>query len=90
MVLLSVPPRFIGTWSWWKQHGNIQLLVVGPWTSAGAISDTEGAEILWIKLKLGTFMPHMPTSDFLDVETILPTAAGSIFLVEWIGFVAIS
>jgi hypothetical protein len=62
-----------------KQHGNIQLLVVGPWTSAGVISYTEGAEILWIKLKLGTFMPHLPTRDFLDVETILPTAASQSF-----------
>ena len=60
-----------------RQHGNIQLLVVGPWTNAGVISYTEGAEILWIKLKLGTFMPHLPTRDFLDVETILPTAAKS-------------
>ena len=62
-----------------KQHGNIQLLVVGPWTSAGVISYTEGAEILWIKLKLGTFLPHLPTRDFLDAETILPPAAGQSF-----------
>src|SRR5947209_4298765 len=62
-----------------RQHGNIQLLVVGPWTSAGVISYTEGAEILWIKLKLGTFMPHLPTREFLDAETILPTAASQSF-----------
>ena len=56
---------------------NVQLhsIVVGPWTSAGIVSWKEGAEILWIKFKLGTFMPHLPTKDFIDVETILPGAA---------------
>ncbi len=58
-----------------RYEGRVQLLVVGPWTSAGVISYPEGAELLWIKLKLGTFMPHLPTRDFLDVETILPGAA---------------
>ncbi len=62
-----------------RQHGNSQLLVVGPWTSAGVISYTEGAEMLWIKLKLGTFMPYIPTRDFLDGETILPAAASHSF-----------
>ena len=60
-------------------RGNAQLLVVGPWTMAGVVSWTEGAELLWIKFKLGTFMPHLPARDFLDVETILPGAASKSF-----------
>jgi AraC-like DNA-binding protein len=40
---------------------------------------SEGAEILWIKFKLGTFMPHLPTRDFRDAETILPGAASQSF-----------
>lgn len=57
-----------------RQHTTMHLVVVGPWTTAGVISYTEGAEILWIKLKLGTFMPHRPPGDFLNTETILPGA----------------
>jgi hypothetical protein len=52
---------------------------VGPWTTAGVASWGEGAEILWIKFKLGAFMPHLPVRDCLDVETILPGAASRSF-----------
>jgi hypothetical protein len=62
-----------------RQNGNVQLLVVGPWTKAGVISYTEGAELLWIKFKLGTFLPHLPTKHLLDRETILPGAARKSF-----------
>jgi len=62
-----------------RQNSNVQLLVVGPWTKAGIASWTEGAELLWIKFKLGTFMPHLPSRAFLDVETILPGAASESF-----------
>jgi AraC-like DNA-binding protein len=62
-----------------KHNGSVQLLVVGPWTTAGVASWGEGAEILWIKFKLGAFMPHLPARDFLDVETILPEASSKSF-----------
>jgi AraC-like DNA-binding protein len=65
-----------------KLSGKTDLLVVGPWTSAGALSYTEGAELLWIKLKLGVFMPHLPTRNLLDSETVLPGAACQSF---WLG-----
>jgi hypothetical protein len=62
-----------------RYNGSLQPLVVGPLTTAGVVSWTEGAEILWIKFKLGTFMPHLPARDFLDIETILPGAASRSF-----------
>jgi hypothetical protein len=62
-----------------KYKGHTQILVVGPWTASGALAYPEGAELLWIKLKLGTFMPHLPTADFLDTETPLPAAASHSF-----------
>jgi hypothetical protein len=69
--------------SWWmvfvRHEGHVRSLVVGPWTTAGVASWTEGAEILWIKFRLGTFMPHMPTRHLLDRETVLPGAAGNAF-----------
>lgn len=62
-----------------RLNGNVELLVVGPWTNAGVVSWTEGAKLLWIKFKLGTFMPHLPPKDFRDVETILPGATSKSF-----------
>lgn len=62
-----------------KHKGSVQLLVVGPWTTSGVASWEEGAEILWIKFKLGVFMPHLPTRDCLDLETTLPGAASRSF-----------
>jgi len=62
-----------------KHNDSIRLLVVGPWTAAGIASWGEGAEILWIKFKLGTFMSHMTARDFLDLETSLPEASSKSF-----------
>ena len=62
-----------------KQDGSARLLVVGPLTTAGVVSWTEGAELVWIKFKLGAFMPHLPARDCLDAETILPGAADQSF-----------
>lgn len=57
-----------------RHNGRAHPVFVGPWTTAGVVSYDEGAEILWIKFSLGTFMPHLPPKDFLDVETTLPGA----------------
>ena len=62
-----------------RVNGNDLPLVVGPWSTAGVATYGEGAEILWIKFKLGTFMPHLPTGDFRDVETSLPGASSQSF-----------
>ena len=62
-----------------KLNGNVDLLLVGPWTSAGVISYPIGAELLWIKFKLGTFLPHLSTTHLLDKETILPQASKKSF-----------
>ncbi len=58
-----------------RQHGAARPIVVGPWTTAGVVSYTADAELLWIRFKLGVFMPHLPTRDVLDLETILPGAS---------------
>jgi hypothetical protein len=60
-------------------NGAVQFRVVGPLTAAGELPYIEGVELLWIKLKLGTFMPHLPTTDFRDSEAVLPDAASSSF-----------
>ena len=62
-----------------KHRGRVQPIVVGPWTTAGVVAYGGGAEILWIKFKLGTFMPQLRTRKFIDTETVLPVAAGKSF-----------
>lgn len=62
-----------------KYNGRIRSLVGGVWTTAGVAAWKEGAEILWIKFKLGTFMPHLPVRDFLDAEAHLPEASSTSF-----------
>jgi hypothetical protein len=59
--------------------GKIDLLAVGPLTASGVVSYGEGAELLWIKFKLGAFMPHWPARRRLDQETTLPGAASRSF-----------
>lgn len=62
-----------------RYRGDAQLLVAGPLTTSGVVSYSEGAEILWVKLKLGAFMPHLPTTSLLDAQTILPGASSQSF-----------
>jgi len=62
-----------------RVKGRAHPLVVGPLTTAGVASWGEGAEILWIKFKLGVFMPHLSTRTLLDMETRLPGAASNSF-----------
>ena len=62
-----------------RHNGNVQLLVVGPWRTAGVAAWEGEAEILWIKYSLGAFMPHLVTRRFLDSETALPGAASRSF-----------
>src|ERR1051326_1980041 len=56
-------------------QGTTQLILTGALTTSGVVPYTEGAEILWIKFKLGTFLPHLPARTLLDKETVLPDAA---------------
>ncbi len=57
------------------QHRNIkQMILVGPWSTSGEVFYGADAEILWVQLPLGTFMPHLPTKNFLNQETLLPNS----------------
>lgn len=58
-----------------RYDGVLQPLLVGPHTSSGVVNFVEGIDLLWIKFKIGTFMPHLPVRNFLDAETLMPDAA---------------
>ncbi len=62
-----------------KHPGGARSLVVGPHTSSGMATWGGGAEILWIKFKLGTFIPHLPTREVRDGEQALADASGMRF-----------
>jgi AraC-like DNA-binding protein len=62
-----------------RVDGQTQFRVVGPHTRAGELPYIEGVELLWIKLRLGVFMPHLPVADFRDDEITLPDAASTSF-----------
>jgi len=62
-----------------RVQGQVLPILVGPLTTAGMAKWGNDAEILWIKFKPGTFIPHMPTKNLLDKETILPEAASQSF-----------
>jgi len=62
-----------------KVKGRAHSIVTGPLTSAGVTTWGEGAEILWVKFKLGTFMPNLPARRFLDSEAMLPEATSQSF-----------
>ncbi len=62
-----------------RYQGSVHPIVAGPLTTSGVVSWAEGAEILWIKFKLGTWFPHLPTRKLLDKETVLPEAARQCF-----------
>src|SRR5262249_42533668 len=62
-----------------REHGKFHPLIVGPLVTSGEASWGEGGEILWIKFKLGVFMPNLPLRNFLDLETPMPEGAGKSF-----------
>ena len=62
-----------------RQGQRFHSVAVGPLPTAGIASWGEGAEILWIKFRLGTFMPQMPFRTILDRETTLPEASSNSF-----------
>jgi hypothetical protein len=62
-----------------RYRGEARAVLAGPLSGSGVVWVPEGAEIVWIQLKLGTFMPHLPTRDLRDVETTLPESRSDAF-----------
>ncbi len=62
-----------------KHEGRLHPIVVGALPTSGVVSYGEGAEILWVRFKVGTYMPHLPARKLLETETLLPEAASKSF-----------
>jgi len=57
-----------------KVNDCFRPIIVGPLSMAGIASWEGEAEIVWVKFKLGTFMPHLPAKNLMNKETFLPEA----------------
>ena len=63
-----------------KLEGKVTMTVRGPETRATPQGDCPGdGEWLGILLKLGTFLPHLPTRTLVDTGVDLPTASKKSF-----------
>jgi AraC-like DNA-binding protein len=62
-----------------KHQGRVRVSAEGATSQFVPKNQFEGAEFLVIKFKLGVFMPHMPAGELLNVDAILPSAAGQSF-----------
>jgi len=63
-----------------KLHGKITMTVRGPETRATPLGDSPSdGEWFGILLKLGTFLPHLPTRRLLDTGVTLPEATDNTF-----------
>lgn len=62
-----------------RHEGRLHPFVVGSPKTAGIASWTAGAEVLWIKFRLGAFMPHLAARNYVDSETLLPDASSKSF-----------
>lgn len=65
-----------------RREGQCLPLVVGPWRASGAVHIPDGADILYIKFRLGTFMPHLPTNAIADRETLLGAGVRNTFWLD--------
>ena len=66
-----------------RLHGKISLTVRGPETKATLLRDYPAdGEWLGIRLKPGTFLPHLPARTLVDAAVTLPLATSKSF---WLG-----
>lgn len=65
-----------------KDRGQVRSIVVGPWTQAGTAYWEADAEIVWIRFRAGTFMPHLPVKMLVNQETTLPEASSRAFWLQ--------
>ncbi|CAA9364733.1 MAG: hypothetical protein AVDCRST_MAG93-7882, partial [uncultured Chloroflexia bacterium] len=54
-----------------RHEGVRRILVVGALEEARPLSYVAGAETLWIRFKVGTFLPHLPAPATVNQELLL-------------------
>jgi AraC-like DNA-binding protein len=62
-----------------RHESILRILVVGALEQARPLRYVAGAETLWIRFKVGTYMPHLPAPAILNREINLPEGSGDNF-----------
>jgi hypothetical protein len=62
-----------------KQNGQVRVSAEGATNHHVPKTQTEGAEFLVIKFRLGVYMPYLPPEGLLNGDAVLPQAAGRNF-----------
>jgi AraC-like DNA-binding protein len=62
-----------------RHEGVQRTLVVGALEAARPLSYIAGAESLWIRFKVGTYLPEVPAPAILNREITLPEGSGNNF-----------
>jgi AraC-like DNA-binding protein len=62
-----------------RHEGILRTLVVGALEAARPLSYAAGVESLWLRFRVGTFMPHVPMPTMLNREITLPAGSGNTF-----------
>lgn len=62
-----------------RLNGNTSITVGGPITKAISLPHVAGDESVGIRLKMGTFMPHLPIKNLVDGAITLPEAGSQSF-----------
>jgi AraC-like DNA-binding protein len=62
-----------------RQAGILRTLVVGALEEARPLTYVAGAETVWMRFKVGTFMPYLPAPTILNREIVLPEGGGDNF-----------
>jgi hypothetical protein len=65
-----------------RHEGVLRTLVVGALVAARPLSYVAGAETLWIRFRVGTFLPQLPATDSVNREITLPEGSGHNFWLE--------
>jgi AraC-like DNA-binding protein len=62
-----------------RREGVLQTLVVGAAEAAKPLSYLGGGEALWVRFKVGTYMPYLPASGLVNQQISLPEGSGNNF-----------
>lgn len=65
-----------------RHESHLRILVTGALEEARLLNCAAGVKCLWIRFKVGTYMPHLPPSATVNQEINLPPNSGNGFWLQ--------
>ena len=62
-----------------RYEGSLRILLVGASEAARPLSYVADAQSLWIRFRVGSYMPHLPASSIVNQEIALPEGCCNTF-----------